>query len=67
VNEMLATTTSSEIAEWAAEYMLRNEDEERAYKEADAERQAPEGVAGVLDEDAEAEILRVARERGYEV
>jgi hypothetical protein len=67
VNEMLATTTSSEIAEWAAEYLLRNEDEKRSYEEADADRQPAEGVAGVLDQDAEDEILRVARERGYDV
>jgi hypothetical protein len=64
---MLATNSSSEIAEWAGEFRLRNEDEERAYKEADADRQPAEGVAGVLDQDAEDEILRVARERGYDV
>ncbi len=63
---MLATTGAREIAEWAAEYKLRNEDEEAQYEEMDAERErGPEGSAGVLDEGAEAEILRRAREAGH--
>ena len=39
VAEMLASTGSAEIVEWAAEFRLRNEDEERAIAAAREENQ----------------------------
>jgi len=39
VSEMLATTGSAEIVEWAVEFRLRNEDERRAMDDARSERQ----------------------------
>jgi hypothetical protein len=37
VGEMLASTSSFELAEWFAELKLRNEDHERAMEEAKSE------------------------------
>lgn len=56
---MLASNSSSEILEWVAEYRLRNEDERRAYEAADADSE----VDGMSAQDAE--VVRIARERGH--
>ena len=38
---MLATTPSSEISEWIAEYILRNREEEEAIEKAREEAKGP--------------------------
>ena len=59
--------SSSEILEWAAELKLRNEAEKAAYEES---RSPDDGLADVagnesMPPEVDAEILRVARQRGY--